>query len=399
MAGYYEKTPSGKYRLFASGGVGPDGKRKRYTKTISAKSDRQAEKELAKFVASVEKGEYIEPSKSTFEKFVKRWLRDYAEKNLAPKTLHRYKEILNSRILPALGHLQIEKITPVHLLEFYNNLQEDGIRKDGRPGGLSERTILHHHRLISAILQDAVEWQVIASNPASRVKPPRVQKKVVDVYDNDQVKILLQAAGEESLKHNVLINLALFTGLRRGELMGLEWMHVNFDKNTLEVRQASQYIPGRGQFTKSPKNETSERLLSLPPFLVNLLKQYKKEQAQERLQVGSLWQGSDRLFTTWDGRHGHPEWPSQWFSKFIKKHRLPPLSFHGLRHTVATMLINQNLPVKNISGRLGHANISTTMDIYGHYLKSADKEAANRLEQVYLNMKGDGKKGIKKGQA
>ncbi|OPX90294.1 MAG: putative prophage phiRv2 integrase [Pelotomaculum sp. PtaB.Bin104] len=399
MAGYYEKTPSGKYRLFASGGVGPDGKRKRYTKTIEAKSDRQAEKLLAKFVAEVEKNEYVEPSKSTFEKFVERWIRDYAESNLAPKTLSSYKDMLKKYILPALGKLKVEQITPVHLMEFYTNLQEDGIRHDKKPGGLSPKSISYAHRIISSILQDATQWQVIGSNPCSRVKPPKVTKKQAACYDEEQTATMLAALETEELKYQSMLQLALFTGLRRGELMGLEWQDVDFDKKTLEIRQSSQYLPGKGVFTKSPKNESSERLLSLPPFLIDLLRQYRRQQSEDRLKVGDLWQGSDRLFTTWDGRPMHPDTPTRWFSKFIKKHGLPHLPFHGIRHTAATMLINQGLPAKSISGRLGHADIGTTMNIYGHYLKSADREAADRLEKAYQLMKNNSLKNIKKGQA
>lgn len=439
------------------------------TRTVRCQARREAEKLLAEFVLEIEKGMFIEPARLSFKDFVERWIRDYAEKNLAPKTLFRYKQMLNTRILPAMGHLKIEQIKPTHLLEFYANLQEDGIRTDGKPGGLSERTILHHHRLISSILQDAVEWQTIVSNPASRVKPPKVSKKQISCYDEEQVEVLLEIVENEPLKHKLLVYLAVFTGLRRGELMGLEWCDIDFDAGTLEVRQASQYIPGAGQFTKDPKNETSERLLSLPPFLIDMLKAYKKEQNKKRLKIGDLWQGSDRLFTTWDGKPGHPEWPSQWFPKFIKAYNieeafnaeissisnttteqelskldeikirylkhiksnsktpkkvlneieraiveiigekglerlkqrqvLPPLPFHGLRHISATMLINTGLPAKSISGRMGHSNIETTYNIYGHYLKSADKEAADRLEKLYQNMKDKGKTNLKKGQA
>ncbi|SHF31303.1 Site-specific recombinase XerD [Desulfofundulus australicus DSM 11792] len=388
MAGWVEKRGENKWRLNVPGGTGPDGKRKVFRKNVEAPSKREAEKLLDLFAAEVLRGQYVEPSKLTFGQFVKRWLRDYAEPNLAPKTVHRYRQMLETRILPAMGHLKIEQIKPLHLMEFYKNLQEDGIREDGKPGGLSERTILHHHRLISAILQDAVEWQVIPSNPASRVKPPRVKKKQAACYDEEQIAAMLAALEKEDLKHRVLVYLAVFTGLRRGEIMGIEWKHINLETGTLEVRQAAQYIPGQGQFTKGPKNEMSVRTLTLPAFLVDMLKRYKKHWLEHRIKLGDLWQGSDRLFTTWDGRPGHPEWPSQWFSKFIKKHNLPPLNFHGLRHVNATLMINQGLPVKVISARLGHSNVGTTMDIYGHLLKSADREAAVRLEQVFQKIKG-----------
>ena len=369
------------------------------TRTARCQARREAEKLLAEFVLEIEKGMFIEPGKLTFADFVERWLKDYAESNLAPKTLFHYKKMLDSRILPAMGHLKIEQIKPTHLLEFYANLQEEGIRNDGRPGTLSAKTILKHHRIISSILNDAVQWQVLASNPASRVKPPKTTKKQAACYDEEQVAKLMEALENEQLKYKTLIYLAIFTGCRRGELMGLEWQDIDFNKGTLEIRQASQYLPGQGTFTKGPKNESSERLMALPASIMTLLKQYKTYQAAERLKVGDLWKGSDRLFATWDGQPMHPDTISKWFPKFLKRHGLPPLPFHGLRHTAATMLINQGLPAKSISGRLGHADIGTTYNIYGHYLKSADREAADRLETVFQNMTGNGKKETIKGQA
>jgi len=413
--GSIEKRGGNTWRLVASCGM-KDGKQVKKTKNVTVKvaceqktckgctraarcqARREAEKYLAEFVLEIEKGTFIEPTKLTFKDFVERWIRDYAEKNLAPKTLFRYKQILESRIFPAMGHLKIEQIRPTHLMEFYANLQEDGIREDGKPGGLSAKTILQHHRIISSILNDAVEWQVIPSNPAARVKPPKVTKKQAACYDEGQTAALLEALEHEESKYKVLINLALFTGLRRGEIMGLEWGHIDFKEGTITVEQASQYLPGQGTFTKTPKNETSARVISLPAFLMDMLRQHKREQAAARLKVGDLWQGSERLFTTWDGRPMHPDTVSSWFPKFLKRHSLPPLPFHGLRHTAATMMINAGVPAKVVSGHFGHANIGTTYDIYGHFLRSADKEAADRLEQAYHRIKDNGND-IKQGQA
>ncbi|MDD4169673.1 MAG: tyrosine-type recombinase/integrase [Desulfotomaculaceae bacterium] len=396
MAGYYEKTKSGKYRLFASGGVGPNGKRKRFTKTIAVKSDRQAEKELAKFVASVETSEYVEPSRTTFKEFVEQqWLPDYAQVELAPKTLHRYNQLLG-RIIKALGNLRLEQVRQSHLKAFYANLREEGVRLDGKPGRLSERTILHHHRLIASIFAYAIKEDFIATNPATKVTV-RVKPQQADCYEETQLEQLLAAAGQETLKHTVLVNLAVFSGLRRGELMGLEWVDVGFEGGTITVRQSSQYVPGQGQSVKDPKTELSKRTISLPPFLFEMLKEYKREQNKTRLKLGDKWQNSDRLFTTWDGRPGHPEWPSQWFPKFIRRHNLPPIPFHSLRHLNATIMINSGVHAKIASARLGHSNVSTTLNIYTHLFKSADKDTADQLEAVYQNITG--KKDIKKGQA
>ncbi len=148
---------------------------------------------------------------------------DYAEANLAPKTLHRYKEILDTRILPAIGHIKIDQLRPQHIIEFENMLRENGIRKDKKEGGLSEKTILQHHRIISSILNDAVQWQVIYSSPAARVKPPKVPKKQAKCYDEEQTGALLDALEKlppRDLKYRAMVELALTTGLRRGELGG-----------------------------------------------------------------------------------------------------------------------------------------------------------------------------------
>ena len=402
MVGHIE--PRGKsFRLVVSGGRDKDGKQIKYTKTIKGVTPKEAEKELALMVAEIEKGQFADSKKLNLNDFVARWLKDYAQKRLAPKTLYRYKELLDKRILPALGHMRIDQIRPLHIMKFYNNLQEEGMRLDGKPGTLSDRTILHHHRLLSSIMQDAVEWQVIHSNPLTRVPTPKVKRKPAPCYDEEQTILLFQALDNEPMKYKVIIFLDIASGLRRGELMGLTWDNVNFKDSTIEVECSSQYLPGQGTFTKDPKNETSKRIISIPSSVMALLKEYKKHQSEEKLIVGSLWHDSNRLFTTWDGKPMHPDTVSKWFPKFLKRYNekvkndeyipdsekenlyLPPITFHGLRHTSATLLIGQGLHVKTISSRLGHSNISTTMDIYGHTLKKADQEAADKLDYLFGN--------------
>lgn len=406
MAGSIEKRGENKYRLVVSGGFGPGGKRIKHTRTITATRPQDAEKALALFIAEIEKGQVVDSSKITLAGFVERWLRDYAETNLAPKTHYRYKQLLDSRILPALGHIRLQSIRPNHLLEFYRNLQEEGIREDVRcsvkseelkaiikqkglrivdlcrksgvsdetikrarsggsvklktaqalstalevkletlftrqaPGKLSDQTVKHYHRLLSALLQDAVEWQLLVSNPASRVKPPKVAKKQVACYDEEQTAALLQAVSQEPLQYQVIIILALSTGLRRGELMGLEWKDIDFDNRVIKVTRASQNLPGVGVFTKEPKTESSNRVVSVPESVMLLLKKYKASQSEERMKIADKWFDSDRIFTTWDGRPMFPDTISNWFPEFLKQHGLPHITFHGLRHTAATLLIS-----------------------------------------------------------
>lgn len=391
MAGHIEKRGKNSWRLIVSGGIGPDGRRIQHKKPFKG-TEPQAEKALAAFVTEVEKGQYIPPAKMTFQEFSEKWLKEHAEKNLAPKTVFGYKNLLYSRVFPAIGHIKIEKLQPLHLVEFYNNLSEDGLRADGKPGPLSGKTAHAHHRVISSILGTAVQWQLILSNPASRVTPPKIEKKRAVCYDEDQTTALLTALDGEPLKYKTIITLAVFTGLRRGELMGLEWQDVDFKKGTLQVRQASQYLPGQGTFTKDPKNESSKRIIAVPVPIMALLRQHKKQQAEMQLKFGDLWGNSDRVFTTTDGKPMHPDTATHWFIDFLERHGLPHIPLHGLRHTSATLMINEGIPLTSVSGRLGHSSTSTTSNIYIHYLKSADQEAANRLERLYnerLNKKAE----------
>jgi integrase len=399
MAGSIEKRGIDKWRLVVSAGLDKEGKQVKKTKTITTNhkcelksckdcakekhcpARMEASKQLALLVAEVEHGTYTQPTKTTLADFAQRWIRDYGEVHLVPKTLSEYKYLLK-RILEALGHLRIEKITPTHLLAFYANLQEKGIREDGQSGGLSEKTILHYHRLLSSIFNDAVMWQVIPSNPASRVKPPKVPKKIAKHFDEQQTMEVLTALENEPPKYKLAITLTIFTGVRKGELMAMEWQDINFTEGTIRVERATQYVTGVGVVTGEPKTEKSKRVISIPVSVMALLKQYKAYQAQERLKVGDLWQNNNRLLTAWDGQPMHPGTISKWWKKFLKRHELPHIPFHGLRHTSATLLIGQGLHAKTISDRLGHSTIAITMDTYGHFLKSADQVAAEKLENL-----------------
>lgn len=391
MKGSIEKRGENSYRLVAPGGT-VGGKRKKFKKTVTvegkteAAKKKAAETELAKFIAEIESNTYIEPSKMTFKDLADKWIKDYGETNLAPKTLYRYKEMLDSRILPAMGHMKIEKIKPLHLVEFYKNLQEDGIRKDGKAGGLSAQTIKHHHRLIHAIFETAVnEWHLLSYNPAANIKPPKVQKKEAKFYEEKDIQALLTALDtldEDELKYKLAIYIDISTGLRLGELMGLKWGHIDLKTGVIQVVEATQYLPKKGTFEKDPKTETSKRSLVLPGPVLDMLKQYKIQQTKQRLKLGNLWQDTDFVFTQWNGLPMNTYTVSHWFPKFLSANNLKKITFHQLRHTNATMLLKAGMDLKSVSSLLGHSNVSTTGNIYAHVLQSANKTAAEKISDV-----------------
>ena len=409
-------------------------------------TQRQIEKEVERqkvlFEQMCQSGSYIN-SNIKFADFIDVWEKDYAQIQLAPKTYERYK-ILLKRIIPELGHLKISKIQPHHLLSFYNLLSETRCRpskcfandvlinkmksysvaelsrntkisqttirdiKDGKPtteekakilcdklnikksgynviddnATLSERTILHYHRLLSGIFNIAIQWQVINDNPCARVKPPKVTQKEISFLDDIQAKELISLIDKAPIQYKTMIITLIYTGMRLGELCGLEWKDVDFGNEIITVRRSSQYISGRGIITKEPKNKSSIRTNKYPSVLFKLLKDYKVWQTRERLKLGDRWNDTDRLFTTYDGLPIHPNTLNTWLKKFLENTDLPHITVHSLRHTNATLLIAGGVDIRTVSKRLGHSQTSTTLNIYTHAIQSADAMAAQTIGDI-----------------
>lgn len=393
MAGSIEKRGKNSYRLTVSEGFDLNGKPMIHRKTIHG-TKKEAEVELAKFVADVQNGMFIECKSLKFSEFTEIWKRDYASKELAPSTYKRYCRILETRLLPYFGHFYINKIRPTDIMKFYDLLEKDTqlVRKKGNNGSktkkpLSGKTILEHHRLLRAMLHRAVYWQLIVSNPAERVQPPRAKKPKRRSYDDEQTKILLENLEKltvEDTKYKVAIILTIFTGVRLGELMGLEWQDVDFRNGIISINRSSQYLSDMGVFTKVPKTESSIRDVAIPDFVVSLLEEYKCWYDEQKYQYRELWIDSNRLFVQTDGRPMHPSTISKWFEKFVAQIGLPVINFHGLRHTNATLLIAQNIDVSVVVARLGHAQITTTLNFYVHPIISHNKTAGFALENLLL---------------
>ena len=394
MAGSIEKRGKNSYRLSCLAGYNLQGKPIKKTKTVHG-TKKEAEIELAKFVADVQNGMVIEGKSLKFSEFTEIWKRDYGSKELAPSTYKRYCRMLETRLLPYFGHFYVNKIKPTDIMQFYDLLSKDTqlVRKKDNNGSktlkpLSGKTILEHHRLLRAMLHKAVYWQVIVSNPAERVQPPKAKKPKRKYYDDDQCKILLEnleQLDEEQIKYKTAIILTVFTGVRLGELMGLEWNDIDFRNGIVSINRSSQYLADTGVFTKVPKTESSIREVAIPDFVISLLEEYKLWYEEQKSLYGELWINSNRLFVQADGKPMHPSTISKWFVKFIGQIGLPVINFHGLRHTNATLLIAQNIDVAVVAARLGHAQITTTFNFYVHPIIAHNKKAGFALENLLLS--------------
>ena len=393
MAGSIEKRGKNSYRLTVSEGFDLNGKPMIYRKTVHG-TKKDAEVELAKFVTEVQNGLVIDGKSLKFSEFTEIWKRDYGSKELAPSTYKRYCRMLETRLLPYFGHFYINKIKPTDIMKFYDLLEKDTqlVRKKGNNGSktkkpLSGKTILEHHRLLRAMLHKAVYWQLIVTNPAERVQPPKARKPKRRSYDDEQTKILLENLEKltvEDTKYKVAIILTIFTGVRLGELMGLEWQDVDFRNGIISINRSSQYLSDMGVFTKVPKTESSIREIAIPEFIISLLEEYKLWYEEQKSIYGELWTDSDRLFVQADGKPMHPSTISKWFVKYVGTIGLPVINFHGLRHTNASLLVAQNIDIAVVSARLGHAQISTTLDFYVHPLLSHNRKAGYALENLLL---------------
>ena len=276
MAGSIEKRGENTYRLIVSGGKNLDGSRCKKTKTIHG-TRKDAEIALAEFITEVNRGLVPEGKSITFEDFFHIWKEKYGSKELVPKTYSRYPGMLRTRILPYLGSFVLEKIKPTDLMNLYDMLENDTqIKRIAKNNGqrtlkpLSPKTILEHHRLLSAMFQRAVYWQLLVDNPARRVKPPKTKKPKIQFFNDDECKLLINSLQDftgNKLKYNVAILLDIFSGVRRGELVGLEWSDVDFKNETIEVNKSTQYLPEKGIFDKDPKTESSNRIVQIPNYM------------------------------------------------------------------------------------------------------------------------------------
>lgn len=338
------------------------------------------ESEYHKFKAEVLSEEYIKPEKMLFSKFVVDWENKFAVKKLSETTLNKQLNHLQTHILPVIGHQQIDKIKKIHLIDLLDKTK----RVDGLP--LKSSTKEDIYKVLKSVFDRAVEWKVLKTTPVTGVPKPKIDDvEESSVYDEEEVASLFEAAINEPFHWRIYLMLSLAAGLRRSECLGLEWKHVDLEKGTLDITQV--IVRGKsGSVIKTPKSKKSKRLVSIPSSVVEELKHYKLHWKKEKMKSRDMWIENEHewLFCNEDGTHFYPTTPTTWWRRFTKRVNVRFIRLHYLRHTSATLLINQGVHAKIISERLGHSDIKVTMNTYGHALRKADHEAANKLDTLFI---------------
>lgn len=379
------------YRIKVSCGYDAQGKQVTQRMTWTPEpgmTSRQIEKELQRqtvlFEEACMQGNVVATIK--FEDFARQWFKEYAAMRLKESTLQGY-HTMEARTYKAIGHIRLDKLTTRHIQKFILELCEternDGRNKNG--GKLSTKTIKLYKSMISSILDYAVKMQMIKENPCKNVQIPRVTTPEKELYTIEEAQKLFDLFKEES-EHNYIYVcfhiLAIYSGFRLGELMGLEWKDINFDSNVVTVNRTCLYSKDRGHYTETPKTVQSMRSLKLPQDVMEVLRKWQGLQDVQRKKVGSKWIETDRVFTKWNGLTLDRSAPGRYFKKFCERTGMRYVTNHSWRHLNATLLINSGIDVKTVQSCLGHSVATTTLNLYCHTFQAAQAAAMDAVAEA-----------------
>lgn len=367
-------------------GRSADGKQlKPYTTTFEVQptwTEKSARKKAEAFAANFEKecrDGTTSDARITFEAYGEYVVKLRENRGAIKHGTVVFYQLQASRVNPTIGPLKLKDIRPEHLNRLYDKLLETN-EKTGK--ALSPTTVRGCHHYISMVLSQAVREGLIPVNPATRVELPKSQKKTPDYFQPDEISKILSALEGEPIKWRMLIHILMITGCRRGEALGLEWKDIDMASGQLHIRQSVQYRPDRGTYIDTPKTASGDRWVAIPPETISLLRKYRVWQAEERLRLGEFYRDQGLLFTQDNGSPMQPCSVTTWCRRFSEKHGLPHIHPHSFRHSAASLLVYGGADLASVAHRLGHAQISTTMDIYSHVIHEADQKNASILSSV-----------------
>ncbi len=343
------------------------------------RTKRECQAGLNDALAAIRAGTFVEASRRTTGSFLRdEWLAAM-ELNVRPTTWATYKGLLDAYVIPTLGAVELQQLTPGHLSVLYRELLTSGRRH--RPGGLAAKTVRNVHVLIHRALRDAVRWGYVVRNVADAANPPKVKPAELQVWTPAQLRAFLSHV--EGDRQYAAWLLAATTGMRRGELLGLRWVDVDLEAARVAIRQP-RVVADHAVHISEPKTARSRRSIALDPVTVAALREHQARQATDRAAVGPAYEDSGLVFTHPHGSPIHPHLFSDWFKQHVRAAGLPAIRLHDLRHSYATAALAAGIPAKVVSERLGHATIAITMDTYSHVLPGLDERAAVTVARLIL---------------
>ena len=380
MRGHITKRGKNSYSIAISLGKDPTtGKYKQQWVSVRG-TKKDAEKRLNEILNQLDNGTFMRPSKTTLGEYLEKWLSDYVCSNLGPRTAEGYESIVRCHLIPTLGNIPLTRLKPEHLQRYYSEKLSDG-RYDGK-GALSPTTVTHHHTCLHRALKMALKWGLISRNPADAVTAPRPQRSEMNTMSENELNAFLETA--QNTPYYVLFYMALFTGMRRSELLALRWCDLDLLLCQAHVNRTIHHLRSCELVFRAPKSARGRRMVSLSPSVALLLQQHKDKQAIQKSMLGLQFNESGLVFGNPEGKPLLPDTVSHAWTKLTKRIGLEGIRLHDARHSHASLLLKQGVHPKVVQERLGHATISTTLDLYSHVAPGLQEAAAAGFDKMVL---------------
>lgn len=380
MRGHITKRGKNSWTIVLNTGKDPStGKYKQQWISVKG-TKKEADRRLADILHQIDTGAFVKPGRLTLADFLHRWLKDYAFTNLAPRTAEGYDTIIRCHIVPAIGSIPLTQLRPQQIQSYYSAMLSTG--RCGRNTPLSSTTVRQHHMVLHRALHFATKWGLLSRNPADAIEPPRSHRTDMHIMNEDNIQTFLGAA--KKTPYYTLFYLALFTGMRRSELLALRWSDVDLPLGQLSVNRSLHRLRDGSPVFAMPKTAKGRRTIALPPSASLTLKQHRENQERIRDMSAAPFQDSDLVFSHIDGGPLLPDTVSQAWRRLTRRAGLNGIRLHDARHSHASLMLKQGVHPKIVQERLGHAGIQVTLDIYSHVVPGLQEAAAARFDELLL---------------
>lgn len=365
MAGSITKVGT-KFRVTFD--FGTDSKGKRIRKYTSASSEAEAKKLLNEFEYNQQRNLLVQTTKMTFSEFLQHWIENYVKYNCEETTIYGYRNIIFKHIIPFLGNFELQKLQPAHIQQYYKYLMDDKL--------LSPNTVHKHHACIRKALDYGLKQQFVHRNVSDAVTLPKKERFVGQSYTRDQLNILLDKVKDTKLE--LPVYLAGYLGLRREEIVGLQWKYINFKDRSIQIAEV-RTSAGSKEIVKAPKTEQSKRVLYMTDELLEVLNKARERQEEYKWMLGDEYIDSGYVYIQDTGKPYRVNTLTEQFGLFLERNVLPKIRLHDLRHTFASILYEAGVDLKAISEALGHSDLATTNKIYTHRFDKTHKKTINAM--------------------
>lgn len=363
------KRAKGSYTICVALGKDPEtGKYQCHWETVRG-TKKDAERRRAELVHQLDTGTFIKPGKTTIAEYLERWLSDYAQPNLSPRGFERYADIVRKRLVPDIDDLLLTQLKPEHIQRHYSTMRDQG---------LTAGTIRYHHCVLHKSLQTAMKWGLLNRNPADAVDAPKKAHSDMRTWDDFEVRQFLEAA--KGSVYYALVHTALFTGMRRSELLALQWRDVGLQQ--VHIHRGLHHLKDGSYVFTQPKSEKSRRTIAFSPSSILVLSEHRERQEAIRAMLGETLGKDDLVFGTPTGEPLRPNTVTRAWTMLAAKAGVKVIRLHDARHTHASLMLKQGVHPKIVQERLGHSTISMTLDTYSHVAPGLQQATAESFDTL-----------------